>query len=872
MDAFALREEYVSFLLFSYSALFCRQDIPNNPITISVQEDTFANLISLQPMVQSGNSDDFEICWEKLQGALRDIHNRNAGKLSFEQLYRYSYKIVLKKAGLQLYERVKQFEEDWFAEQVRPPIWALITRNLISITLDDVPGTSVVERRSMGEKFLKGIRTSWESHNMSMNMIADILMYLDRGYAQESHAPPIFAATIGLYRDHILRSNLHEMGSACLVFDILNATILDQINMEREGDVIDKALLRSCISMLESLSETDEEIEHERLYLTTFEPVYILNSHAFYRAECAKLMREGDASAWLRHTQRRLAEEADRCQTIISPPTHGKIANVVEQELIVKHLDDFLNLEGSGIRAMIDNDRLDDLRILYQLVSRVDLRNVALRNALSVRIIELGTEIEKTLLSTDFSVAQQADDAEAADGAEKAKAKPLNAAAQQTAAAIKWVNDVLVLKDKFDRIWSECFEEDLILQTALTKSFSDFINQFNRGSEYVSLFIDDNLKRGIKGKTEAEVDIVLDKAITLIRYLNEKDKFEQYYQKHLARRLLHGKSESQEVESEMISRMKRELGNNFTQKFEGMFRDMHTSRTTTEEYRDHVRGLGEVDVTQIELNISVLAGNNWPKELMGRQSGIADDPKVNTVYPREIQRLQASFFEFYTKNRNGRVLTWVGTAGTADVKCIFPKIPGKSSGPLSKERRYELNVTTHGMIVLTLFNDLPEDAWLSFEEIQAQTNISQADLINVLTSLSVIKTCKVLLKESRTKAAAKPGDRFTFHREFFSKAIKIKVPAVNAANKVETDEERKDTDQKTLETRKYIIDAAIVRIMKQRKELGHSPLISEVIQVLSHRFKPEVSLIKNRVENLLSREYLERAETPDGNPGYRYLA
>ena len=176
------------------------------------------------------------------------------------------------------------------------------------------------------------------------------------------------------------------------------------------------------------------------------------------------------------------------------------------------------------------------------------------------------------------------------------------------------------------------------------------------------------------------------------------------------------------------------------------------------------------------------------------------------------------------------------------------------------------------MVVLLLFNDLPEGEWISFEEIQAQTNIPQPDLINVLTSLSVIKACKVLVKEPQTKAAAKPGDQFTFNSEFVSKAIKIKVPAVNAANKVETDEERRDTDQKNLETRKYIIDAAIVRIMKQRKELGHSQLVSEVIGVLSNKFKPEVPLIKSRIENLLAREYLERAETPDGNPGYRYLA
>ena len=54
-------------------------------------------------MAPTGTVDEFEQCWDKLREALHDIHNRNAGNLSFEQLYRYSYKIVLKKAGDKLY-------------------------------------------------------------------------------------------------------------------------------------------------------------------------------------------------------------------------------------------------------------------------------------------------------------------------------------------------------------------------------------------------------------------------------------------------------------------------------------------------------------------------------------------------------------------------------------------------------------------------------------------------------------------------------------------------------------------------------------------------------------------------------------------------
>ncbi|KAI0875987.1 Cullin [Hypoxylon argillaceum] len=824
--------------------------------------------------MQAGGKNEFEHCWEKLHEALRDIHTKNAGDLSFEQLYRYSYKIVLMKSGHILYDRVKGFEEGWFANKVMPPISALITKNLVSITLDGAAGVSVVERRAMGEKFLKVVRGSWENHNMSMNMIADVLMYLDRGYGQEHNRPSIYTITIGLFRDNILRANLGATGSNYEVFDILNATIIDQINMEREGDVIDKALLRSCTSMLEVLFETDAENELEKLYLTTFEPYFIRTSHDFYRTECERLLREADVSAWLRQTQRRLAEEAVRCQTTISPMSEQKIASVVDDELITKHLEEFLQLEGSGIRAMIDNDRIDDLSILYSLVSRVDDKVPALRNALAVRVMELGNEIEQNLNNTDFSIVQVADTEEPAGDGEKPKPKPLNASAQLTAAAVKWVDDVLRLKDKFDQLWVACFDRKAVIEAALTRSFSTFINRFDRASEFVSLFIDDNLKRGLKGKTEAEVDIVLDKAITLLKYLNEKDKFEAYYQKHLARRLLHGKSESQDIEQEMISRMKRELGNNFTQKFEGMFRDMNTSRETTEQYRNHVRGLGELDERRIDLSISVLAGNNWPKEIMGRATGLSAEARFKATYPTEIQKLQKSFFEFYTKNRNGRVLTWVGSAGSADIKCTFPKVSNKTAGALSRDRRYEINVSTYGMIVLMLFNNTNEDAWLSFEDIQAATNIPPPDLINTLTSLSVIKQFRILLKESQTKAAAKPGDRFAFNREFASKTIKIKIPSVNAANRVENDEERKETDEKNLETRKHIADSVIVRIMKQRKELSHTQLVNEVIQVLSGRFKPEMSLIKGQIESLISREYLERDELPDGSPAdkYKYVA
>jgi cullin 3 len=183
-------------------------------------------------------------------------------------------------------------------------------------------------------------------------------------------------------------------------------------------------------------------------------------------------------------------------------------------------------------------------------------------------------------------------------------------------------------------------------------------------------------------------------------------------------------------------------------------------------------------------------------------------------WPPEIKYLQESFTKYYLKERNGRQLTWLGFAGSADIRCIFPKIPGKEGGPLGKERRHELTVPTYGMIVLLIFNDLPTGQYLTFEEIQQRTQIAPLELSRILTVLAVIPKARVLSKEPNTKQV-KPGDRFTFNESFMSKSVKIKAPTITGlTNKVEGVEERKDTESRNDETRAGVIEACIVRIMK----------------------------------------------------------
>jgi len=84
------------------------------------------------------------------------------------------------------------------------------------------------------------------------------------------------------------------------------------------------------------------------------------------------------------------------------------------------------------------------------------------------------------------------------------------------------------------------------------------------------------------------VDVILDKTITIFRFITEKDVFERYYKGHLAKRLLLGRSVSDDAERGMLAKLKVESGVQFTQKMEGMFNDMKISAETTKDYHDYL--------------------------------------------------------------------------------------------------------------------------------------------------------------------------------------------------------------------------------------------------------------------------------------------
>ena len=617
---------------------------------------------------------------------------------------------------------------------------------------------------------------------------------------------------MAIYRDCVLRSNVRS-DSDTSVGDVLKSTVLFMIQLERAGHVIERQLIRHCIYMLEGLYETITEEESSKLYLTMFEPAFLDTSRTFYRDEGQRILEMADAATFCKNASNRIAEERERCLYTLSPLTEPKIKDVLDEELIRKNIAEVVNLEGTGVKNMLDNDRVDLLASVYELNARVDKKKTPLTLAVQKRIVEMGQEIN----SSTANMAQASAPAGAKPGKEtngekkpadkekekeKEKEKPVN---QQTVSAIKWVDDVLGLKNKFDTIWQEAFKKDQGMEGAIMNSFSEFVNSNTRSSEYLSLFFDENLKKGIKGKTESEVDSLLDNGITLLRYVKDKDLFETYYKKHLSRRLLMKRSVSMDAERQMISKMKVEVGNQFTQRLESMFRDMTVSDDLTSSYKDHVKRTGEPDQKKVDLEINVLTSTMWPMEIMSNTKD--GEVQLPCIFPKEVENVKQSFEQFYLSKHSGRKLSWQANMGTADIRATFQKSNGKV-------QRHELNVSTYAMVILVLFNDVPSGESLTCEEIQAQTRIPEHDLIRNLQSLAVAPKTRVLKKEPMSKDV-KPTDKFFFNQDFQSPFMKVRIGVVSGgANKVESQDQRKETEKKMNDERGASIEAAVVRIMK----------------------------------------------------------
>ncbi|KAM8839512.1 LOW QUALITY PROTEIN: cullin-3-B-like [Synchiropus picturatus] len=688
----------------------------------------------------------------------------------------------------------------------------VVTEHLINKVREDI-------LNSINNNFLHTLVQAWNDHTTAMVLIKDILMYLDKVFLEQGNNHNVYNLGLSIFKVQVINYSIIQ--------DHLQATLLDMILRERRGEAVDRGSIRNTCHMLKVLG-----LESRSVYEECFEMPFLVKSEEFYQVESQSLLPECSAIIYIKKVETRIQEEIDRVTHCLDQMTEEVIVKVVENEMIYKHMKTIVEMEDSGLVHMLKNGLMEEMRDMFNMFCRVPDGRKTMCDCLSPYLREQG----KAIMSEDC--------------------KSKN--------PVELIQGLLDLKTKFDTFLFGSFNNDKIFKQTIAGDFEFFLNLNSRSPEYLSLFIDDKLKKGVKGSAEQELESIFDKSVVLFRFLQEKDVFERYYRQHLARRLLSNRSVSDDPEKSMLLRLKTECGCQFTSKLEGMFRDMCVSVTTMDEFRQHIQSTS-TSLSGVDLTVRVLTTGFWPVQLATPRCNIHSSPR----HAFEVFRM------FYLAKHSGRRLTLQHHMGSADLNAMFYGVIVKEDGSDvgvggaqvtgNNTRKHILQVSTFHMTILMLFNN--RDKW-TFEEIQQETDIPERELVRALQSLACGKqTQRVLIKEPRSKEVEKDHE-FTVNDQFASKLHRVKILTV-ASKHGETDVELRETRHKVDDDRKHEIEAAIVRIMKSRKKMHHNVLVAEVTQQLKGRFQPSPVFIKTRIEGLIEREYMER--TPEDLRVYNYV-
>ncbi|XP_052715029.1 cullin-1-like [Crassostrea angulata] len=691
--------------------------------------------------------------------------------------------------GLELYKRLKEFLKQY----------------LVNLLAD---GQDLLD-----EQVLSFYTKQWEDYQFSSRVLNGVCAYLNRHWVRRECDEgtkgiyEIYSLALITWREHLFRPLNKQVTNA----------VLKLIEKERNGETINTRLVSGVINCYVELGLNEDDPTSKGptlgVYKEHFETPFLEDTERYYTRESTEFLRQNPVTEYMKKEEARLMEEQKRVQLYLHESTQDVLAKKCEKVMIEKHLEVF----HFEFQHLLDDDKNEDLGRMYQLVSRI-------QDGLG----QLKTLLETHIYNQGIAAIDKCGDSALNDPK-------------------MYVQTILDVHKKYHALVMTAFSNDAGFVAALDKACGRFINNnsvtrmansSSKSPELLARYCDLLLKKSSKNPEEAELEDTLNQVMIVFKYIEDKDVFQKFYSKMLAKRLVQHMSASDDAEASMISKLKQACGFEYTSKLQRMFQDVSVSKELNDQFRDHLKKTSE-EPLDIDFSIQVLSSGSWPFQ---------QSADCTFTLPQELERSFQRFTCFYNNRHSGRKLNWLyhHSKGEVVTHCF--------------KNRYTLQASTYQMAVLLQFNTVKR---LTMQQLEESTQLKSETLLQVLQILLKVK----LLVCDDDENDLRPSSSLELFFGYKNKKLRVNI---NVPLKTEVKTEQETTHKHIEEDRKLLIQAAIVRIMKMRKVLKHQQLLAEVLNQLSSRFKPRVPVIKKCIDILIEKEYLERVEGQKDT--YSYLA
>ena len=379
--------------------------------------------------------------------------------------------------------------------------------------------------------------------------------------------------------------------------------------------------------------------------------------------------------------------------------------------------------------------------------------------------------------------------------------------------------NIVLLKKNIDKYITDSFLGEEKFKSVSKESLTKGINQKpSLICDIFSNYIDNILRFEAEKKPLNEIKNIIYEYMILFKYIGNKDLFENFFIKKLCVRCLFNLNKSEEAQNFLIEQLKKECGPYFVSKSQEMISDVKASQEISQSFNEKNKD------NTIPINYFVLSNYAWPIDNL--VSG-----EINNFDIGKTQKIK--FLDFYRKKNAGKTLFWHLPFCFGEIEMVL----NNSSNAIK--------IIGNGVhiAILKCFNK--SQISLSLKEIMKMTKIEK-DVINKYIKKLVNKN--ILKYENDVYVV-----NFFVNKEENNKEIML-------IDYDEQEEEKgiEEKEEKSIEERKFVIDAYIMKILKQKKVMKKSELISTVNEKMPFDEKEEI--INKRIDQLINNRYITKDE------------
>jgi len=300
-----------------------------------------------------------------------------------------------------------------------------------------------------GEPLLREYIRQLDNFTILARWLSKVFNYIDRYYLMFNQLDSTSLISLKTFREVVFTDLRKKLLDALMDeirrfrekedvnWEVLHKTIETFINVGYKKDV-------SLKKVGEIFQWTGEKNLQE--YDEMFEKTFIEKTKEYYTIKCNEWLQTLNCPEYINVALEVLEVEERIAEQHMDPKTKGKLNSTLNDVVVERDAQLVINKDGTGVKEMFTNKKLDELLKMYQLYSRVE-------GTLKYMLLEMGPYIESrgTIVIEDEELLKD---------------------------PVKFTEKLLELKKEMDEIVVQCFNNDPKFNQTRDRAFLNFMNKF----------------------------------------------------------------------------------------------------------------------------------------------------------------------------------------------------------------------------------------------------------------------------------------------------------------------------------------------------------------------------------------------------------